>query len=131
MDAAARPGASACASAGRPTTVSGVLQAVAHRRRILAGMLGLGFVSIVVLAQRQVAGAAAIIDLIRDRVIVLRFIRQARHRAEVSDREVPIGLDFDDLALVLVRPALVLARPGDRAAGLPSLLPPVTLDLDM
>src|SRR5260221_7316558 len=49
-------------------------------------------------------------------MIVLGFVGQSRERAEVGIAQAFSRLDVDDRALVLIRLALPLALPGDRAA---------------
>src|SRR6266545_2307624 len=52
-------------------------------------------------------------------VVVLRRIGFAARRAPVRVAELPLGLDFEDLALVLVGLSVPLALEGDRASDLP------------
>src|SRR5258705_3205223 len=58
-------------------------------------------------------------ELDRDRVIVLGRVPQTGDRAEVRVPQRALGFYLQNLALVLIPPALPFARPRDRTAFLP------------
>ena len=70
-------------------------------------------------ATGDVRAAAAFVQVVGQRVVVLRFVGESGHRAEVSDTQEPIRLNLKDFALVLVLLAFVFTLPHDRASRLP------------
>ena len=68
---------------------------------------------VVVLAQRHASHGACGLELVRERVVVLGDVLLSAQRAEVRDLQASRRVDLDDLALVLVPLALVLAFPDD------------------
>ena len=86
---------------------------------VRAELLGLLLVSLHVLGQLELRTGVALGERVDEPVVVLRLVRLTHHRAVVSHREHVRLVVGQDLALVLVGAALVLAAPGDRAADLP------------
>src|SRR5215510_11381389 len=79
---------------------------------------------IVVLAERDMRHPRELLELIKKGVVVLGKIFPSAQWTEVRHLEAPVGLDLEDLALVLVLLPLVLPLPDDLAS-----LPPVGYDL--
>src|SRR5262249_12997293 len=74
---------------------------------------------VVVLAERNVCWAAALFEVIENRVIVLGTILPSAQRTEVRHLQAPFGFDLDDLAFVLVPVPFILALPPNRTSLLP------------
>ena len=96
-----------------------LLEALEHRLPVGTGLGGRVLGGVVVLAQREIRLSLALLELVDEGVVVLGTVLETARRAEMRQLEEPRALDFDDLALVLVRLPLVLALPDDRATGLP------------
>ena len=111
--------------ARQPSTTR--LEPVEHRLPVLAELLGLLLGLVAVLGQLQVGAGVRRGERVDERVVVLGLVRLAHHRAVVRDRQDVRLVVGQHLALVLVRPALVLAVPGDGGADLPGGLDPRAL----
>src|SRR5262245_43149178 len=96
-----------------------LLQPGEHLFPVCLRVLGSLFALVVVLAQREVRLSVVVFEFVHKRVVILGRILLATQWAEVSELEPALVLDLQDLALVLVLLALVLALPGYGTPWLP------------